>query len=277
MNKQPDMPPSLTAPRISSSEPYLEQGPLTNERAITVPRAATLIESNKIPSVRTVVAPTIDSDLPSTGKVVPRGTESHSSEPVMEKDLGHSKIHDAQRQPSVDSSPQASTDHQVSSSAQTARVKSSVIRAPKELRPAAMPYLAQLREALQMPAAGPDTTTPEPRAGSPQERTETRTASSKKLEPIEPKQPETLRIGMDETKDTVASRSPLTPVVPSVASRQEPKRAAAKRESRIHIGRVDVRLNNASVPVIQPPPAARPVAAISGLDTHFLSSFPIRV
>jgi hypothetical protein len=277
MNKQPDMPPSRTAPRVSSFEPSPEQGPLTNERAITEPRAATPIENNKIPSVRTIAPSTFDSDAASTGKVVPRGAESHSSEPVMEKGLGHSDIHDARPQHSVDSPPQTATDRQVGPRATTTRVAPSVIRAPKELRPAAMPYLAQLREALQMPVAGQDTTTSEPRAGSSQERNETRTVSPRTLEPVEPKRPETLRIRMDEAEDTVASRSRLTPVVPSVASRQEPKRAAAKRESRIHIGRVDVRLNNASVPVIQPTPAARPVAAMSGLDTHFLSRFPIRV
>jgi hypothetical protein len=279
MNKQPDMPPSRTAPRASAFEAHLEQGPLINERAIAVPRATTPIESSRTFPAQKMVTPSSGSDVASPAKVASRSEESAVSEPAIETNFRHSDIRDVQAQPkqTVDRSPQTANDHLVSPHATTTRVASSVIRAPKELRPAAIPYLAQLREALQMPVADSDTTTSEPRPANHQEQTEMRAPSPRKLEPVEQKQPETLRVRVDETKDAVASRSRLTPVVPSVASRQEPKRAAAKRESRIHIGRVDVRLNNASVPVTQPPPAARPVAAISGLDTHFLSSFPIRV
>ncbi|HEY0784527.1 MAG TPA: hypothetical protein VGD62_01575 [Acidobacteriaceae bacterium] len=62
---------------------------------------------------------------------------------------------------------------------------------------------------------------------------------------------------------------------PDAAARTTPPPHAA-RQSRIHIGRIEVQLNNPAPPILPPAPAA-PLAPLGSLETSFLGRFPLRV
>ena len=269
INNRPDKS-SRRASKRQLFETHAIQEPLPNERTTVVSPSAVPVQRNSgiVPQVAVPPQSAVDISYP-----IRAGGESTNAE--LDADTSLPRPDMQQPQPPADLTPQPATDRQASSQVPMTRVPSAVVRAPKNLRPA-IPYRAQLREALQKPVSEPGQATSEPRFGNFQERVETRAPFAER-EAVEPPRPQQPRTRATTAQDATAPKSMLKPAASHITSTPEPKRSAARRESRIHIGRVDVRLNNASVPLIQPTPAARPVAAMSGLETHFLSRFPIRV
>lgn len=158
-----------------------------------------------------------------------------------------------------------------------------VVRAPRELRPGhdrtsrgiadpAFPVLDQARPVMISRPA---------RLEAVRETVKTSTADNPKDAQAEVR-PGTESARAEQRKsETIGEVSPrmLFSSKPSAATAAVPqaiRRPAAKRENRIHIGRVDVQLNNHVAAPVQPARvASAPVS--EGLDALFLNRFPIRL
>jgi len=75
----------------------------------------------------------------------------------------------------------------------------------------------------------------------------------------------------------LAATSPVKDATPEETPAGVVWRSSSRRGSRIHIGRVEVQVNNIAPPAPQLQAATRAVATMSAIETHFLNRFPIRV